>query len=451
MSTNILFFQKRSKIALEEPILCRIPNDIKGNRQKEYEPKILAIGPYHRSIGGQRERIHPRLKPIEDMKLQFLVDLCKREAKNRNITKEDVLQTLITDVQSQELNARKKYSSEMTFEMSSENFLHMLVLDGCFILELMLKIVNKEFFQAMPKTFTPNTCMALKFDMLLFENQIPFFILEKIFGSCSSSLSEHNTLLDLALSSFYQNKMTLQMLPNEYWMGEKPEKIHHLLHLSHICLVGRLSKEPENHVNETLLRNLFTKKHPECHLRSPMQHGLREYGIKFRMKKIRGSDTFLDVSFKDEIMEIPYLRIEDSTTSKFRNLLALEQSCKKYGNKLTRYISFMDDLIDKDSDVALLMNKNIIGNYLGSTEKLANMFIEMCDGLSLDQDNHYLKEMYEKINKYCDRPVNKWWAKLTHHYFNSPWSIISLFGVSVLLILAIVQTLYSVKSFNIGN
>ncbi|KMZ56498.1 hypothetical protein ZOSMA_94G00220 [Zostera marina] len=465
LSAQINEFQNRS-IKSENPMLCKIPNNFRANHEKEYEPEIIAIGPYHRN-GGHLRQINSRLKYMEDMKLKFLIDLCKATANNNeDMTKEDVLKKITIAVQSKVSIAQMKYS-ESSFNMSSEDFVKMLILDGSFIVQLFIKRKETPYLEVPILKFIQNGHNSLDRDLILFENQIPFFILETIFGNCFSSLSEYSTLLDLALLFLCKHTITFQMLPNEYWREENPKRIDHLLHLSYICIVGRLSNEPENHVDETLLRNLFTKfinamtsipnilklllflviwpflkcctTHETPRMLSykiPNATRLNEYGIKFQMKKIRCTDIFLDVSFKDGIMEIPYLIIENNTISKFRNLLALEQSCEKYGKKFTRYISFMNDLIDKDSDVVLLTNKNIIDNFLGSTKSLANMFIEMCEGLTFDPNNHYLIEMYKEINMHCNRPVNKWWAKLMHRYFNSPWSMISLFGVFFLLTFA---------------
>lgn len=75
---------------------------------------------------------------MEDKKLQFLIDFCNRTAKNRSVTKEEVFRSITTAVQMQESNARNKYSESLS-EMNSEDFVQMLILDGCYILELMLK------------------------------------------------------------------------------------------------------------------------------------------------------------------------------------------------------------------------------------------------------------------------------------------------------------------------
>ncbi|KMZ66548.1 hypothetical protein ZOSMA_295G00030 [Zostera marina] len=110
----------------------------------------------------------------------------------------------------------------------------------------------------------------------------------------------------------------------------------------------------------------------------------------------------------------------------------------------------MDNLIDTADDVTLL-TKKLIENNLGSVDEVAKLFNKMCIELSIDSKHHYLVEVYNEINRYCDRPINKWQAKLMHNCFDSPWSIISLLAVSVLFILTIFQTAYSIKSFNNGN
>lgn len=161
-----------------------------------------------------------------------------------------------------------------------------------------------------------------------------------------------------------------------------------------------------------------------------------------------GRGNFLDVSFKDEIIEIPTVVIADNTSSKFRNLLALEQTSMECKTKLTSYIVFMDDLIDTADDVALLMKSKIIENNIGSAEQVARFFNEMCIGLTIYQ---YKADMYEEIINYYDRTYNKWRAILIRDYLNSPWAVISLLGVFILLGLTTIQAVYSVKAVQAGK
>ncbi|KMZ73921.1 hypothetical protein ZOSMA_13G01290 [Zostera marina] len=136
---------------------------------------------------------------------------------------------------------------------------------------------------------------------------------------------------------------------------------------------------------------------------------LEEHGIQFRKKVKRYSrisNSFLDISFKNGIIE-QYI-IEDNASSIYRNLLAFEQSSQTdHENKFTRYVNFMDNLIDTTDDVALLTKRKILGNNLGSVDEMAKLFNKMCIGLSIDSKHHYLVEVYNEINRYCDRPINK--------------------------------------------
>lgn len=235
----------------------------------------------------------------------------------------------------------------------------------------------------------------------------------------------NRTIIDLALNYLSDSNDTT----NEVFLEDHKEEIHHLLHLSHLCL----THESKTHKKQKTI---------------PTATKLKEAGIQFRKKVISGRGNFLDVSFKDGIIEIPTMVITDNTLSKFRNLLALEQTSMEYKSKFTSYIVFMDDLIDTSDDVALLMKSNIIENNIGSAEEVAKFFNEMCIGLTFYQ---YKSDMYKEINNYCDRKYNKWRAILIRDYLNSPWAVISLLGVFILLGLTTLQAVYSVKAVRAGK
>ncbi|KMZ56495.1 hypothetical protein ZOSMA_94G00190 [Zostera marina] len=160
LSAQINDFQNRS-IKSEDPILCKIPNTIRANHEKEYEPEIIAIGPYHRNRGylGQ---INPSLKHMENMKLKFFIDLC-RANNNEDITKEDVLKTITTAVQKKAIIAQIKYS-ESSFNMSFEDFTKMLILDGSFIVEFFIK-QEEARLQEIPMKFKDNAFNLLYRDL----------------------------------------------------------------------------------------------------------------------------------------------------------------------------------------------------------------------------------------------------------------------------------------------
>lgn len=265
--------KKFQEIIEEPPILCRIPDDIRGKHGSAYEPKVIAIGPYHRNNGGRGGDIHPRLLPMEENKLLYLSDLCKRsiprDGENEG-TEKEILKNYITAVHGQEQKARKKYCRS-SFEMSSEEFVKMLVLDACFIVELMFKQEERKLhFGSIPMTFQLKSKSSVCHDLLLFENQIPFFILEVIYAN-TNFRPRNRTIIDLALNYLrYSNDTT-----NEVFLEDHKEEIHHLLHLSHLCL----TQESETHKKQ--------KNDPHCNKTQGGRNSVSEKSVQWKRKFLR--------------------------------------------------------------------------------------------------------------------------------------------------------------------
>ncbi|KAG6667793.1 hypothetical protein I3843_01G116800 [Carya illinoinensis] len=59
----------------------------------------------------------------------------------------------------------------------------------------------------------------------------------------------------------------------------------------------------------------------------------------------------------------------------------------------------------------------------------------------------YYAGIIKEVNKHCDRPWNRWMAKLRGDYFNSPWALLSVLAAVLLLPLAIAQTVFSILSY----
>ncbi|ESR33830.1 hypothetical protein CICLE_v10006757mg, partial [Citrus x clementina] len=177
---------------------------------------------------------------------------------------------------------------------------------------------------------------------------------------------------------------------------------------------------------------------------------LQEAGIKFEKIPKTTMDELpeLPILFEEAkgIMKISELTIDNGTESLLRNLTDYEQYQNTRYGPLVSYIDVMDGLINTVKDVKILCESGILTNCLGDEEVVAQMFnrLEVC--VRLPPENNY-KEMLKNVNKYCDRKWNKWMANLWHNYFNTPWAIISFFAALVLLILAAVQTVFSVLAY----
>ncbi|XP_040998168.1 uncharacterized protein LOC121244183 [Juglans microcarpa x Juglans regia] len=239
-----------------ECCMYKVHEQLRNVNEKAYKPVLLAIGPYNdQSKVGQGF--------MEDHKLRYLYQMLKRKGGSV-----EAYTTTLTEL---EEPARKCYVE--CISQTPEEFVEMMVLDGCFIIELFHKHeIYKETgdFQDDPIFKMKWVLPRIARDLLLFENQLPFFVLEKLFMMSerkdtlnrSKHLGEHTgdideeengisvesststtqiiqtRLYDLALNFFYGY---LHFQWNIVTSGyNSTEKIKHLLCLVHEDLTSSL-------------------------------------------------------------------------------------------------------------------------------------------------------------------------------------------------------------------
>lgn len=219
-SKNIVSLMKerleRKKSRLPSPskvCIFKVPNNIKFGNKADYDPKLISIGPYH---WGEE-----LLAPMKDMKLRYLKDLLNRNPKRNKVER------YMKAVKSRLEEAKQCYRGFDELNIADDVFLEMLLFDGCFLVELFLK--QAEYPLILPQKID---IQKLRHDLILMENQIPFFILQVIYDrtkykikpGASSSLRERCSLFDLAIFYLNSNK---EMEKYE----EEKEAPQHLLHL----------------------------------------------------------------------------------------------------------------------------------------------------------------------------------------------------------------------------
>ena len=107
--------------------IFRVPAYIREGNPTAYEPRMVSIGTYYHGAAG--------LRAMEDHKWLYLHDLLSR---NAAVSSSD----LVEEMRSLEARSRACYS-ERPFP-DSDDFVRMLLLDGCFILEFFFKWRDKE-------------------------------------------------------------------------------------------------------------------------------------------------------------------------------------------------------------------------------------------------------------------------------------------------------------------
>ncbi|GAB2224256.1 hypothetical protein Droror1_Dr00005008 [Drosera rotundifolia] len=145
----------------------RVPRSLRDPaNQKAYIPQVVSLGPYHHG------RIS--LQEMKEHKWRALHRVLQRH-------KQDIKIYLVA-MEAMEEDTRACY--ELPVSWTSEQFVEMMVLDGCFILELFRGAGGgfKALRYAMndPVFSMRGTISYIQRDMIMLENQIPLFFLEKL-------------------------------------------------------------------------------------------------------------------------------------------------------------------------------------------------------------------------------------------------------------------------------
>ncbi|XP_072968487.1 UPF0481 protein At3g47200-like [Typha angustifolia] len=411
----------------------RVPAYIRERNKKLYEPMVIAIGPYHHG------REH--LQALEKHKWRFLRDLLSRS------TTETSLEALLGKMKALEREARRSYSESI--RLTSKEFVKMMLLDGCFIIEFFLKFHERDFVN---NTFPGVQYIHL--DLLLLENQIPFFVIEELFELVFGGTAENRetpSLIELIRHIHMESgdvNMHSRTLP-------PPAKILHLLHLYYHWVVPAAVKPSRSDHHSPPLERLFScfpsmksekpeRSHkPTLFIASTTE--LLEAGVTFRKKA--SPRHMLDITFRNGVMEIPFNHIDDNSKPILTNLVAFEQSILDAPRNITSFSLLMDSLINTEKDVAILQRCDIIDHFLGSEEEVARFFNQLCEHAVIDLSDHYFSELFSEVNFYRDSKWHSYRARLVHDYFSNPWAILSLVAALILLALTFLQTFFAIYSY----
>ncbi|ESR33817.1 hypothetical protein CICLE_v10005120mg [Citrus x clementina] len=364
-----------------------VPQVLRNVNEKAYAPRLLSIGPYHHG--------KDQLLDFEKYKMSYLQRLLERRL--------DIpLSCYFAVMRELEETAKNCYGGSIS--LNQDEFVKMMILDGFFIVEVFRKFRlemegrrhnDPALGQGNDPIFELSWMLpSIAQDMILLENQLPFFVIWKLF-----SMTE---------------------LPNS--ASDKSFLV-------------------------TILR-FFNGILPGKGCRRDDVYRIQEAGIEFRKVEVdKDDDSLFDIKFENGVMKMPSLEISDATETIFRNLIAYEQCSQDINLKhVIDYVKFLNCLIKTSKDAELLRRCGIINNLLGDDEVIVTLLNKLCEGVVLGE-RFYYQEVVNKVVLHCSRRRNKWMAKLRHNYFNNPWAIISFLAAVLLLLLTFVQTLFSVLSY----
>ncbi|KAJ4839549.1 hypothetical protein Tsubulata_042785 [Turnera subulata] len=363
--------------------ICRVKESLREKHAKAYIPGIVSVGPYHHG--------NPDLKAMEDQKWRYMHALL-----NRKPNLEACLNECVIALKEVEHRARSCYEDEIS--VTSNDFLQMMLVDGCFIIELFLKYSIKSLRRRNDPVFTtPGMLFNLRGNLILLENQIPLFILQRLFQVVPIPKQCNFSFAELAFR-FFKN-----MIPGD-------QKIHR----------ERFNQEG-NHLLDLILHCLLptyprvNKKQP-----TPQKHllcakELQSAGVKFKKASVH---NLLDINFSNGILEIPPLQVHQNTENLFRNLIALETCSSDSVQHITSYAVLMKSLISTDKDLKLLQQRDILTNYDANDKEVAQLFEKICEEVNLNES--YYDGLCEQVNGYKRTNWHAWSMKLKRRYHRDP-------------------------------
>ena len=432
---DLIIHMENMLLSVELPLVSRcciykVPQKIRKLNQEAYTPTIVSIGPFH--YGDKR------LESMEDLKLRYLKSFfLERTHKG--------LGDCIGYIKKSEEIIRSCYSEAI--EQTSDDFVKIILTDACFIIEYFLR--SLEWPQEDPLLSKPWLRCDVKLDLILLENQLPWFVLEDLFNLTEPSCidGEVSSFFDVAFH-YFKVHFLQSILPNETNNKNFTINYFHEHYQQYIMKPDQVSMQLHNLTD--LLRVFYLpldmlpkrEKQTVKHLFSASQ--LVEAGVKLHV----GQDyqSVLELKFAKGALTIPRFEVCHWTETLLRNVVAFEQCHYPFQTYVTDYTILLDFLIDTSQDVDKLVEKGIMINTLGDSNAVAKMINNLCLNIVQENINGSYISLCRKLNCFYEDPSHKYKAIFIHDYFSTPWKITSFAAAIVLLLLTLIQATCSIIS-----
>ena len=178
-----------------ECCIYKVPKKLRQVKKEAYTPKLISIGPFHhgeKDLRGEKELKDEENENVprdmEMLKVRYFKDFCYRTGKCQK--------EIARIIEENEVKIRHRYAE--ISKLKSEEFVKMVLVDSTFIIELFLRSQeNKPILRTHEnEPFLKNDAKkedemdyilskpwleyGIKQDLMLLENQLPFFILKEL-------------------------------------------------------------------------------------------------------------------------------------------------------------------------------------------------------------------------------------------------------------------------------
>ncbi|XP_059292455.1 putative UPF0481 protein At3g02645 [Lycium ferocissimum] len=160
-------FENFDNSSIESTTIFKVTVGLSESNSNAYKQKLISIGPYH--------KYNLELGSMEKYKLRYLRRFLKRKRGGGRLD----VQSCMSEMVKLKDDALKCYDDIGHLDNILVNFLEMLLLDGCFVVEYNrehcgMKLIGEN--KIIKRSCTTNQVWR---DLLLVKNQLPFFVLTK--------------------------------------------------------------------------------------------------------------------------------------------------------------------------------------------------------------------------------------------------------------------------------
>ncbi|XP_031384034.1 uncharacterized protein LOC116197903 [Punica granatum] len=264
-------------------------------------------------------------------------------------------------------------------------------------------------------------------DLILPENQIPWIALDHLFNLTKDPQNRQGTSNVCSFISWTSpDDTSLVALVLEF--------LHHILPADPKKLQVMTSQPKSRHILE-LLRDLLISnskttgpwKDENSWPPIPSATELETAGVTLRKSSAPG----LDISFKNGVLEVSEITIQEVTEALFRNIISFEQCSQNCRPVFTSYAILLDNLINTPEDMDRLSKKEIVDNWL-NPEDATEFFNRLCHDVYI-KEFCYPKPCSDVKRYYEKRLLAIWMELLRKNYLGNPWLVASTCGAIILL------------------
>ncbi|KAK9048527.1 hypothetical protein SSX86_032508 [Deinandra increscens subsp. villosa] len=401
-----------------------VPSRLRDVSLSSFTPRVVSIGPIHRG--------RANLKLMQDKKATYLDELLTEVCSPERGSRADILTRCEKKVSDSIKEIKRYYFGKyfMKDGYSDDKLVQIMVMDACFILQFINKLfkAGDELYENRLRS------RSVGVDLVLLENQIPFFVLKDIYEVTFETLKPPPHSLTEMLHELlervnpFAEKLNIDTVGN--LSDERTPPLYHILGILH-----------EFYKPERTERPIITAI-PAAY--SAVE--LHKVGVRFRPNKDK--KFLMAVKFQHSLhkptLKMPRVLIDNFFEVIMRNLIAYEQYSTPVKNYATSYAMAMDMIVATPGDVAKLVKSNVLVNNLGSNEKASYMINNICKDVTFP-DFYYI-ESWERTKKYYNSWYKIPWV-FTRKYCSTPWKAIALLAAVIVFSIAIIQFIFRLTRF----